>query len=690
MLKDEQMKMFSNKITQLFKAVALGGIRSIEHSKNRRQIGVMNIVTFIGILNLVPLGIVAFRSGNLGVGLVDFSAVVVLICCQLHLRLTGRYEPARNIGICMAAALFYYLFITAGISNTGFLWLYTFPMFVTFLLGARMGGIAAMALFSAAAITVVLRPLLNLEFIHAYSGGFMIRFVTSYIVVTMFAYFSERARENSEAELSGRNVQLSAKIGELQAAEDALQKIRSELEQRVEERTTQLKHSNTNLLNEILERKSAEQALKESQERLLLVLDSIGADIYVADMQTHEILFMNKHMADTFDGDHAGKTCYGAFRNTSDVCPDCPNTKLVTNEGQSTGVYIWDSHDPITQKAYINYDRAIRWNDNRWVRLQIAMDITDRKKIEETLKRANIELESRVAERTAHIEQVNFDLRREIEEKELIEAELRNAKDSAEVANRSKSDFLANMSHELRTPLNHIIGFSELLLSKSFGELNETQEEYLGDVYQSSRHLLEVINDILDLSKVEAGKLELELGQFTIDDILASSLSMVKEKAMKHAIKMDLTIPDDLGKVTADERKIKQVMYNLLSNAVKFTPDGGSISISATKRNGHHEGTAEDDNGGSSLPAEVVTSIEVVVRDSGIGIAPEDLDRIFNPFEQADGSSTRKFDGTGLGLSLTRQLVELHGGKIWVESEGLGEGACFKFIIPQDASMTLN
>lgn len=237
---------------------------------------------------------------------------------------------------------------------------------------------------------------------------------------------------------------------------------------------------------------------------------------------------------------------------------------------------------------------------------------------------------------------------------------------AAENANKAKSEFLANMSHELRTPLNHIIGFTELVVDKNFGELNEIQEEYLGDVLTSSKHLLSLINDILDLSKVEAGKLELDPSEVDLGMLLENSLVMVKEKAMKHQIKMTTDIENIPEMIIADERKIKQVVYNLLSNAVKFTPDGGEIHVAARKV----AENAPDD------------SVEISVKDTGIGLKTEDQDRIFNHFEQVENSASRNFQGTGLGLSLSRQLIELHGGRIWVESKGENQGSTFFFVIP--------
>ena len=228
-----------------------------------------------------------------------------------------------------------------------------------------------------------------------------------------------------------------------------------------------------------------------------------------------------------------------------------------------------------------------------------------------------------------------------------------------EAASRHKSEFLANMSHELRTPLNAIIGFSEVLTERMFGELNKKQDEYLRDIYASGQHLLSLINDILDLSKIEAGRMELEVSEFDLPTAIENALILVRERASRRGITLGRTIDEHLGMLHGDERKVKQVLLNLLSNALKFTPEGGRIDVSARLQD---------------------SAAEIAVADTGVGIAPGDQEAVFQEFRQV-GTADKKVEGTGLGLALSRKFIELHGGRIWVQSE-LGKGSTFTFTLP--------
>lgn len=281
--------------------------------------------------------------------------------------------------------------------------------------------------------------------------------------------------------------------------------------------------------------------------------------------------------------------------------------------------------------------------------LVILRDMTERKRAEteikqlyEQVKTFNVELEGKIKERTR---------------------ELEVAVKEAEAANQAKSEFLSGMSHELRTPLTSIIGFSQVLAEQYFGKLNEKQAEYVKDILDSGEHLLSLINDVLDLAKVEAGKVELELSSFNMKGLLEGSLVMIKEKASKHSISLEARISPTLDNlvITADQRKLKQVMFNLLSNAAKFTPDHGRITVEAERKG---------------------RKLIVSVTDTGIGVSPKHQRKIFEEFYQAHTGPKDKTPGTGLGLPLSRSFIEMHGGKIWVESKGKGKGSRFVFSLP--------
>lgn len=255
------------------------------------------------------------------------------------------------------------------------------------------------------------------------------------------------------------------------------------------------------------------------------------------------------------------------------------------------------------------------------------------------LQDLNVLLEKRVEERTEELQKANIAL---------------------EKANRLKSEFLATMSHELRTPLNAIIGFAEVLRDEITGALNTEQKEYVGDIHSSGQHLLSMINSILDLSKIEAGKFELQYEEFSVENAINEVLNTIMGSSHKKGISIRTHVHEDIPSLMADKVKFKQIMFNLLSNAVKFTPENGRITINARLSNQH---------------------VQIAVSDTGIGIKSDDMNKLFEAFRQVDGSYARRYEGTGLGLILTKRLVELHGGKIWAKSE-YGKGSTFTFTLP--------
>ncbi len=259
--------------------------------------------------------------------------------------------------------------------------------------------------------------------------------------------------------------------------------------------------------------------------------------------------------------------------------------------------------------------------------------------------------------RITRLQDLNVILEKKVEERT---GELQRANIALEKANRLKSEFLSTMSHELRTPLNAIIGFAEVLRDEITGTLNTEQKEYVGDIHSSGQHLLNMINSILDLSKIEAGKLELQYEEFPVEETINEVVNTILGSSRKKGISVHTHIHDDIPSLAADKVKFKQILFNLLSNAVKFTPENGRITISVKLSNQH---------------------IQIGVSDTGIGIKPEDMDKLFEAFRQVDSSYARRYEGTGLGLALTKRLVELHGGKIWVKSE-YGKGSTFTFALP--------
>lgn len=497
---------------------------------------------------------------------------------------------------------------------------------------------------------------------------------------------------------------------------------------------------------DITSRKRADEELAKTHEQLLSILEAFDQPVYVCDPLNHEILFVNSPMKKKYGHEIVGKKCYSIFQNLDEPCSFCTNGLIFgENLGQK---HVWEFQNNVDNRWYRCIDKAIKWPDGRMVRFEIATDIHEQKISEQVLQesekkyRAYIDNSPQlifVADTSGRYIDVNpaasiitgyskkeflntnrlelyapeskedainsfkhllntgrstgeFCLLKkdgsrfymivdavklsedrsigfctDTTERKKTEEDLLKAKIAAENSNRTKSEFLATMSHELRTPLNSIIGFSEVLSEGYFGQINDKQAKYLKNICNSGKHLLHIINNILDISKVESGKMQLYKEKIYVRDIVDEMISAMQHLAASKEIVLKLQADSQFGTVQADKAKLRQILYNLIGNAIKFTETGGYVTI----------GTKEDDK-----------MVYISITDTGIGIPSKDLIKLFKPFTQLDSSCARQYEGTGLGLALAKELAELHGGNIYVESEP-GKGSIFTLELPiQDKTIS--
>ncbi len=626
----------------------------------------------LGLVAAIPTFVIAIMEGLWHLVLFDISALVLGICLINARQLAYVKRVAGILLICYSMGVG--LILTLGLTSGGPYWLFTFAILTALFLDLKA---AVVALTLNAATLVLASWVPNVEYMNK---DVAIYFAPSRLAISWLNFLLLNAitavstcvlvRSINSAFLVERNakITLDTERNNLIITQEALGK-------------------------EIETRKQTELALRKREKQYRLLAENVSDHIWILDLEAFLFIYTSPSITsilgyspseiigtplwDYIHPDAVERVKKKLFEELRKKEKGPEGTERIRTiefmERRKDGTMIWVE----TQVSFIRDQGGLPISI-----LGVSRDISRRKAAETKLIEAYAALDQRVWERTVELSERNEELHREIEKR-------RKAQELSERANKAKSDFLANMSHELRTPLNHIIGFTELVSDKHFGPLNEVQEEYLNDVLSSSRHLLSLINDILDLSKVEAGKMVLNLSEVRLSTLFATSFNMIREKAIKHNIQLTSEIGQIPKKIKADERKLKQIMYNLLSNAAKFTPDNGHIHVTANQLNAQKGYLIANSGKKISLPLnnseqneKTREYIEIMVSDTGIGLTPEDLTNIFAPFEQVESDTNRKYQGTGLGLPLSKRLVKLHSGWIWAESDGPDKGCRFYVVIP--------
>ena len=508
---------------------------------------------------------------------------------------------------------------------------------------------------------------------------------------------TQRAREWSEDDI--RLLQTAAEmIGcywERQRTRARLQEVNDTLEQRVAERTAALRTANQELMalyaigQMITARLHVDDVLEMIIRHIVHLLQSDMAAILLLDEAGESLTIAKAHglseqsIRDTKD--RLGQSIAGRVAQTGIpiIANNAPNDPRFDNPAAINEGILAIASVPLKvgQKIIGTLDAYSKTNPNMFTEEHLALMTMlasqaaiaiENARLYEEVQHARDDLELRVHKRTAELLDANTQLQQEIVKRQDAETNLRMLYEQLQFTNRQKSEFLANMSHEIRTPLNTVLGFTQALQEEVYGTLNDKQHQSLDAIEQSGQHLLSLIHDILDIAKIEAGTLALDIRPVQISQICEISLLMIKQAAFKKSLRVVTQIDPTVIMIHTDERRLKQILVNLLINAVKFTNKGGEVRLAVT---GDHQ----------------AQQVHFSVRDTGIGIAPEDIGRLFEPFIQLDASLSRQQEGAGLGLTLVENLTKLLGGKVSVES-ALGQGTCFTLSFPwnpiEDALLT--